>query len=106
MAVDTAKRLYGPAAQATSATTRYTVPASTKTIIRQILVCNTASASATITISIGTDAAGTRLFDAAAVPAKSTLDIQGFIVMDAAEVMQVTASATTVTLAIFGIETL
>lgn len=102
---DTAKRLYGPAAQATSATTRYTVPGSTTTIIRHWIATNTATTAGTITVSIGTDAAGTRIWDAIPVPAKSVVEFQGFLVMAAAEVLQVTASATTITFTVNGIET-
>lgn len=100
---DTAARLYGPAAQATSATTRYTVPASTTAIVRHMIATNTASTPATITLSVGTDAAGTRIWDALPIPAKGTVEFIGFLVLAAAEIIQVTASATTVTLTINGI---
>jgi hypothetical protein len=46
----------------------YTVPGATTAVIRTI-VAETASAAKTMTLSIGTDGAGTRLFDAYALTA-------------------------------------
>lgn len=60
----TPKRLAGPAQVSNTPTTKYTTPASTMTIIRNIHISNASGSPATITISIGADAAGTRIFDA------------------------------------------
>lgn len=103
---DTAKRLIGPIAlTTTAATTLYTVPASTTTILRSIHVNNESAATATFTMSIGTDGAGKRLFSAVDIPTKSVLDWSGFIVMTATEIIQASAgTATALTLTVSGVE--
>lgn len=65
----TPKRLYGPALIATGPATVYTVPANTKTILRTIQLSNPSGAIVTFTLSIGADAAGTRLWSAYSIPA-------------------------------------
>lgn len=93
----TRKRLWGPAAVATGPATVYTTPASTKTIIRQIIVNNPSASAVTLTLSIGADAAGTRILDAFTIPAKLAGDpssfriLYVFIVLEAAEVLQMAA---------------
>jgi len=93
----TPKRLYGPALVATGPATVYTVPAVTKTIIRQIHLSNPSGAAVTFTLSIGADAAGTRLWSAYSIPAAaagvtdSVRDIFMYEVMEAAEVLQIAA---------------
>jgi len=93
----TGKRLYGPALIATGPATVYTVPALTKTIIRQIHISNPSASIVTFTLSIGADAAGTRLWSAYNIPAAgagvtdSVRDIFMYGVMDAAEVIQLAA---------------
>jgi len=103
---DTAKRIVGPIAlTTTAATTLYTVPASTTTILRSVHVNNESAATATFTLSIGADAAGKRLWSAHDIPTKSSFDWSGFIVMTAAEIIQASAgSATALTLTISGVE--
>lgn len=107
----TAKRLAGPALVTNSVVTKYTVPALTKTIIRQIHVQNPSASPVTLTISIGADAAGTRLYDAYSIPAAgagvtgSVVDIFGYWVVDAAEIVQAVAGTTNIlTMTIFGDE--
>lgn len=91
------KRLYGPIAVATGPATVYTVPALTKTIIRQIHVSNPSASPVTLTLSIGADAAGTRLMSAFSIPAaaagvtNSVQDIFWYQVMDAAEILTLSA---------------
>jgi hypothetical protein len=99
----TAKRLFGPAQLTNAAATKYTVPASTKAVIRHIHLSNP-GASINVTASIGADAAATRIFDAFPV-ATGTYDWYGYVVMDAAEILQAFASVTTqVTMTVFGDE--
>ncbi len=102
----TAKRLYGPAALTGSAATKYTVPALTKTIIRHIHISNTSAGATTFTLSIGSDAAGVRLFDAYPIAASAVLDWFGYAVADAAEIIQAwqNSGGTTLVLSIFGDE--
>lgn len=93
------KRLAGPAAVATGPTTIYTAPALTKTVIRHIHVQNPSGSPVTYTLSIGADAAGTRIIAAFSVPAAgagvtaSVIDWFCYYVLDAAEV--ITSSAGT-----------
>jgi hypothetical protein len=83
-----ATRLAGPAQVATGPATIYTVPSVTKTIIRHIHVQNPSAAAVTITLSIGADAAGTRLFDAYSIGPNQILDHFCMYVMAAGEILQ------------------
>lgn len=89
------KRLYGPAQLANTTGTRYTVPASTRTIIRHIHLSNPTGGAVTVTASIGADAAGTRFLDAYSVPAGAIVDLWGPYTMEAAEILAMNASAAT-----------
>lgn len=103
---DTARRLYGPAQLAAAAATVYTVPGATTTILRYIRVTNTTGTDRTVTMSIGSDAAATRIFSAVTVLANGgAIDWAGFIPMSAGEVVQAYASAATaLTIVIAGVE--
>lgn len=89
--------MYGPALIATGPATVYTVPALTKTIIRQIHISNPSASPVTLTLSVGADAAGTRLWSAYSIPAAaagvvdSVRDIFMYLVMDAAEILTLSA---------------
>lgn len=91
------KRLYGPVAVATGPATVYTVPALTKTIVRHIHVSNPSASPVTLTISVGADAAGTRILGAYSIPAAaagvtgSVIDLFYYLVMDVAEIMTLSA---------------
>lgn len=90
----TPKRLAGPAQVSNAAATKYTCPATTKTIIRHIHVQNPSGSACTFTMSIGADAAATRIIDAFSIPAAaagvsaSIVDWWGYWVVDAGEVVQ------------------
>lgn len=102
---DTAKRLVGPTQLTASAATVYTVPASTTALLRHMRVVNTGTVAATITVSIGADAAGTRIWAGQTVQPGGFLDWSGLMVMAAAETLQAYASAaSTLTLTISGVE--
>jgi len=91
------KRLYGPAQVATGPATVYTVPALTKTILRLIHVSNPSASPVTLTASIGADAAGTRFLSTYSIPAAaagvsdSVREIFLYVVMDAAEILTLSA---------------
>lgn len=91
------KRLYGPAQVATGPATVYTVPALTKTIIRHLRISNPSASPVTLTLSVGADAAGTRLYSAYSIPAaaagvtNSVQDIFLYLIMDAAEILTLSA---------------
>src|SRR3990172_4979360 len=98
---DVGKRFYGPAQPAGSAGTLFTVTTSHSYHVSSITVANTTAVAATITVSIGTDAAGTRILDAVEVPGHDVLMLNGYWFMASAEIMQGwqgTASALTVTI--------
>jgi len=91
------KRLVGPAQVATGPTTVYTVPALTKTIIRHIHVSNPSASPVTLTLSIGADGVTTRLMTTFSIPAaaagvtNSIQDIFWYQIMDAAEILTLSA---------------
>lgn len=92
----TLKRLAGPALVTNSVVTKYTCPALTKGIIRHIHVQNPSGSAVTFTLSIGTDAAGTRIFDAISIAAGAVLDAFGMYIVDAAEIVQAVAGTTNI----------
>jgi hypothetical protein len=65
------KRLYGPAQLPTSATDLYTSPADARTRLRHLHVSNPSGAAVDVTLSIGADAAATRILDAFPIAANS-----------------------------------
>ena len=90
------KRLYGPAQLGNTTATRYTVPASTRAVIRQIYIHNPEGGSSrTYTFGIGADSAATRLRDAKTIAVGDTHIIYGPFTMEAAEIFAAHASAAT-----------
>lgn len=102
---NTAKRLAGPVVGTGSEATLYTVPSSTITTVQSIRVVNTTSGALTFKMSIGADAAGTRLFSDTSVPANGVLKDAGFdVVMTATETLRWNGPAG-LTVTVNGIET-
>ena len=88
------KRLYGPAQLGNTTATRYTVPALTRAVIRQITIINPEGGSSrTYTMSIGADAAGTRIRDAKTIAAGVEHVVYGPFTLEAAEIFAAHASA-------------
>jgi hypothetical protein len=93
----TPKRLVGPVAIATGPATIYTAPAATKTIIRNIHMQNPSGSAVTVTLAIGTDAAGKRIFDAFSIPAAAAgvtaniIDHWCYYVLETTEILQAAA---------------
>ena len=87
-------------AASTSNTTLYTVPGATTAIVTNIVVTNTAASAATFTLKLD----GVDLATGAAIAASSiaTFDIKQ--VVDAADLVEGSASATTVNFHISGVE--
>lgn len=105
------KRLAGPAQVSNAAATKYTVPSLTKTVIRHIHVQNPSGSAVAFTLSIGADAAGTRVIDAFSIPAAavgvtaSVVDFYPYYVLEAAEIVQAFAGTNNIlTLTINGDE--
>jgi len=101
----TPTRLAGPALVSNAAATKYTVPGATTAVVRHIHVSNPTGSPVDFTLSIGTDAAGTRLFDGLSIAADSVYEHFCYHVLDAAEIIQALAGTTNViTLTISGDE--
>ena len=95
----TPKVLYRGAA-ATSSATLYTTPASTNTIITEIIAANTAGTAGTITVSLN----GTVIVPAAAIAANTTVIFNMNEVLPTTQILAGFASATTINFSISGIE--
>jgi hypothetical protein len=77
---NTPKKLYANKPTTTS-TTLYTVPASTTTIVKNIVLCNTTSSVATITLTAG----GQTIINTYNVNANDTVTLDLTLVMSAAD---------------------
>lgn len=84
----------GPHLLTGSAATLYTVPSSTKVTVRSVTVCNNDSASRTFSLSIGTDAVGTRLFSSYEIAANDSFTLPVEWNLSAAEFFQGWADTT------------
>lgn len=103
---DLAKRLYGPGRPTNVAADAYTTPATTTSIIKQLIIHNPTAGIVDYTFSVGVDGAGTRVVDALPVPADSTVVLDIWLVLAATEKVQHFASTTTVlNVTINGVET-
>lgn len=91
---NTPKRMVGPKQLAASATTEYTAPAG-GAVIRMIRFSNPTTGDLTVTMSIGADAAATRIYDGLTIPAKSVFQEPVNIPLTSAEIVQMSASAAT-----------
>lgn len=103
------KRLAGPAQLSGSAATKYTapsyVPSTLATIIRKIHLYNADTVARAVTVSIGADAAGTRILDAYSMAAGSYLPLFGPWTLKTGEILQAFAdSANKVTITVDGEE--
>jgi len=108
-----AVRMSGPALVSNAAATKYTVPATTIARVRHIHVQNPSAAPVAFTMSIGADAAGTRIYDAYSIPAAaagqpaSVFDAWCYYVLAAAEILQALAGTNNIlTLTIDGDESI
>lgn len=96
---NTAKKLFRGAAS-TSETTLYTTPASTTTIVTNIVISNTDSADATFTINLG----GVEIASSTVVSANSLAAFDIKQVIDATDTISGLASTTLVNFHISGVE--
>lgn len=103
---DNAKRV-GPTLLTASAATVYTAPGSTVFHMRSIHFSNNTGTDRVVTMSIGTDAVGTRIFGSMPVRANSSVDWSGYMPLQPAEVLQAYADATnSVTITVSGVESI
>jgi hypothetical protein len=91
---ETIKRLFGPAQLTAAAATKWTVPAGEKTLFRHFHFYNADVAARTVTLSVGADAAGTRVLDGFSIAAKTPYDWYCYLPLDAAEIIQAFADVT------------
>jgi len=96
----------GQIALTTSYRTVYTVPASTRTFLKDVDICNTNSTGVTVTLCLvpvgSTAGASTAIFYQATIPAYSTLQWTGSQIMNTGDTIQMLASATGVTATLTG----
>ena len=85
-------RMHGPAQVSGAAATKYTVPANRRGIVTHIHVYNPGAGTVNFTLSIGADAAGTRIFDAYPILEDVPLDHYCKYVLAAAEIIQALGS--------------
>jgi hypothetical protein len=93
---------------ATSATTLYTVPSATQTVVSSITICNLAATDATYRIAIRPDAETLEnkhyiSYDST-IPANDTIGLTLGVTANAADVVTVYASTASVAFNIFGSE--
>jgi hypothetical protein len=93
---------------ATTATTAYTVPSSTQTVISTITVCNTGPAPASYRIAVRPDAAALDtkhyiVYDSSLAP-QTTDTLTLGLTIDAADVVTVYSSSTTIAFNLYGSE--
>ena len=87
-------RLSGPTQLTNSPVTQLTVAASELNVIRHLHVQNPSGAPVNLTVSIGTDAANKRIYDAYPIAANSAVDLFGYYPLVAAEILQASGSTT------------
>lgn len=105
----TPKQLAAVTRLTTTAATLYTVPASTTTLVKQILIANTSGIDARATIHIvpsgGTALATNKAFGEILVPANTTQLVDGSIVVPTGATLQCLANiADAISLHISGVE--
>ncbi len=91
----TPTRLAGPALVTNSAATKYTAPAG-GALIRAIHVSNPSGAPVDFTLSIGTDAAGTRLYDGYPFPIDFATTFWCYHALTSGEIVQAFAGTNNV----------
>lgn len=100
----TPKALFRGAATTTLTTVLYTVPASTSTVMSNIVITNTAATAATFTIACGVAAGQTALNTTTAIAANSSIYIDLKQVLNTTNTITGGASAVTVSFHISGVE--
>jgi len=96
----------GQAAVGTSYTTLYTVPASTRTYLKQIDICNTTNGAITIFVSLvpnaGTAGSSNALYYGQSIAANTTLSYTGVQVLLPGATIQVKAGSAGLTITASG----
>ena len=109
MAVATVTQLIAPTTlSATLTTTLYTVPASTRTLLKEFSIANTTGAAINVRVflvpSAGAAGTGNAFLYDVSVPANNALQYNGVQVMNAGETIQVQAASAGLTITASGAE--
>jgi hypothetical protein len=98
----------GQAAITTGVTTLYTVPASTRTLLKEFSIANTTGADINVRVFLvpsgGTAGTGNAFLYDVPVPTANALQYNGVQVMTAGETIQIQAAATGLTITASGAE--
>jgi hypothetical protein len=89
-------RMSGPTVLTNAAVTKYTTPAGTVAVIQHIHVSNPSASPVTFTMSIGSDAAATRIYDGYTIGAGQVLDTFAKYVLQPAEIVQAFGGTTNI----------
>jgi hypothetical protein len=100
----TLKPLFRGAATLTTTTVLYTVPASTSTVVSNIVVTNTAASAGTFTIGMGTAGSNTSIATTQAIAANSSVYIDLKQALTTTQTITGGASAVTINFHISGVE--
>jgi len=92
------------AAIGNSSTTLYTAKSDGKTAILDAQICNTTSAAKTVRLCIGSISTSTALLYDVSIAPNSIIQIDGFQILNANEVLVASASNTGLTITISGLE--
>jgi hypothetical protein len=95
----------GPISIGDSATTVHTTNTDEQFIVRNMHIANVTGTAATLKLSIGADAIGTRLLGDVSIPANGTYDWSGFLVLESTETLQATGGTDdALTITVSGVE--
>lgn len=98
----------GQVAVTTSTSVLYTVPALTRTILKEISAVNTTAGALTLTVylvpSAGSPSAANAFYNASSIAANSRLQYNGTQVLNAGDTIQVLASGAGITVTTSGAE--
>jgi hypothetical protein len=101
-------KLAAPTALTSTVASLYTVPASTRTLLKDIDVVNTTGTALAITVylvpSAGSPTSSNALLSAASIPANSTLQWSGNQVLNAGDTVQALGSNSGLTIHVSGAE--
>ena len=105
---NTTPNTLGQTAATTAYTTLYTVPANTRTYVKQIDICNTTSGALTVFVSLvpngGTAGASNALYYGLSLAANALLSYSGLQILLPGATIQVKGSATGLTITASGAE--
>lgn len=98
----------GQAAITTGVTTLYTVPASTRTILKEFSIANTTAAAINVRVflvpSAGTAGTGNAFLYDVSVPGNNSLQYNGVQIMNASDTIQIQAASAGLTITASGAE--